>query len=407
MKRFSVRARRCDHRASDEVVYQTLREMTASLPRAWARLEAAGTIVVKTNMVWPPDQVRRYRGRRQEHVDDAVFRAVLRLLRERTRARLVVADTTLVGGGRPGKDVLFLPILAEFGAEYLECSDAPVRWVDVPGGGILFGRCLVNGGVADADAVVSIAKMKNHGFAGVTLTVKNLFGLCPLPPLGRPRHYFHHLVRLSAFLADYARILDPCLNVIDALTGQARREWGGEARTCDALLAGDHCVATDACGTWLMGHDPAADWPVPPFRRDRNTTLVAARHGFGTAALEEIDLQTDLAPPLAEFDSDQTDPAARVDSWLRSACEQALFYRDHRQELTRRYANQYLFLQDREVVWAGHSLDGLGSRRILSGSRPDSALWLKYVDPDETEQEHFAYYEEEVLPLIEARSRQG
>jgi hypothetical protein len=406
MKRFSVRARRCDHRAPDEVVYQTLRDITAPLARSWKRLEAARVVLIKTNMVWPPDQVRRFAGRRQEHVDDAVFRGVLRLLRERTCARLLVADTTLAGGGRPGRDVLFLPILAEFGAEYIECSELPVRWFDVPGGGIIFGRYLMNGCLAEADAAVSIAKLKNHGFAGITLTVKNLFGLFPVPPLGRPRPYFHHLVRLPCFMADTARLVDPCLNVIDALTGQARREWGGEARITDALLAGDHCVATDACGAWLMGHDPAADWPTPPFRRDRSTLLMAARHGFGTVDLKEIDLQTDLTAPLAEFDSEQTDPRERVGSWLRSTCEQALYYRDLRRELVGRYANRFVFLQDREVVWSGDNPHSLGSRRVLSGARPDSALWLKFVDPEETELERFEHYEQ-ALPFYEEGIRRA
>jgi hypothetical protein len=151
-----------------------------------------------------------------------------------------------------------------------------------------------------------------------------------------------------------------------------------------------------------MGHDPAADWPTPPFRRDRNTLLMAARHGFGTVDLSQVDLETDLRPPLAEFDSDQTDPPATVGSWLRSTCEQALYFRDHRQMLVGRYANRYIYLQDREVVWSGDNPHGIGSRRALSGARPDSALWLKYVDPDETEQEHFELYEQ-ALPQFEAQ----
>ena len=56
---------------------------------------------------------------------------------------------------------------------------------------------------------------------------------------------------------------------------------GGEGRICNALMAGDHPVATDACGMTLMGHDPHSDWPTPPFRRDRNHLLIAAKHGFG------------------------------------------------------------------------------------------------------------------------------
>jgi uncharacterized protein (DUF362 family) len=406
MKPYVVRAAHCDHRASDEIIYGTLRQITAPLTRAWARLEAARVILVKTNMVWPPEQVRRYAGRRQEHVDEAVFRAVLRLLRERTQARLLVPDTTLLGAERPGRDVNFLPLLAEFGAEYIECSDAPVRWFAVPGGGLLFGRYLMHGCLAEADAVVSVAKMKNHSFAGVTMTVKNLFGLCPLLPLGRPRLYFHHLVRLPYFLADYGRLVNPCLNIVDGLIAQAGREWGGEARIADTLLAGDHPVATDACGAWLMGHDPASDWPTPPFHRDRNALRLAADHGFGSVDLQQIDLATDLTPPVAEFGALQTDTPECVGRWLCSACEQALFFRDQQRDMIARYANEFVYVQDREVVWHGPNPQHLGSRRSVSGERPDSALWLKFVDPDETEQEHFEVYEQ-ALPYFEARIRQG
>ena len=69
MKPYAVRAARCDHRATDEIIYATLRQITMPLTRAWARLEAARTILIKTNMVWLPEQLRYHAGRRQEHVD--------------------------------------------------------------------------------------------------------------------------------------------------------------------------------------------------------------------------------------------------------------------------------------------------------------------------------------------------
>lgn len=399
MKPFCVRAVRCDHRASEEELYATLVRITEPLERAWQRLAVARTIVVKTNMVWPPDELRYLAGRRQEHVDDAVFRCVLRLLRERTSARLLVADTTLLGSERPGRDVNFLPVLAEFGAEYVECNDGPVGWYDVPGGGILFGRYLMHQAVGGAEAMVSVAKLKNHAFAGVTMTTKNLFGLCPLPPLGRSRAYFHHLVRLSAFLADLGQLLHPCLNIVDGLVGQSGREWGGKGHVCDALLAGDHPIATDTCGAWLMGHDPASDYPAPPFRRDRNTMRVAAEHGFGTVKLADIDFATDLEPPLGPFDSEATDPPEVVRNWLLSTCEQALHFRDRRDRYVAQYPNEYIFLRDGEVAWHGPSLEGMGSRRNLGGGRPESALWLKFLDPEETEREHFELYEQMLARL--------
>ena len=142
---------------------------------------------------------------------------------------------------------------------------------------------------------------------GVTLCLKNLFGLPPLPPHGRARTYFHHLVRLPYVLADLGQIIQPTLNILDALVGQSGREWGGEGRITDTLIAGDHVIATDACGAYLMGHDPLGDWPVPPFRRDRNALRIAHEMGFGTADLSQIDFQSEVTAPLAAFDSDQTD----------------------------------------------------------------------------------------------------
>jgi hypothetical protein len=201
-------------------------------------------------------------------------------------------------------------------------------------------------------------------------------------------------------LADLGMILQPCLNIVDALTGQWGREWGGEGRITNALLAGDHVIATDAVGTTLMGHDPASDWPTPPFRRDRNHLLIAARRGFGTVNLDEIDFQSELPAPLAHFDSVETDSPATVESWRRTTCEQGLFYRDHRRQLVDRYRGEFIFLQDGDVVWHGADPSNLGSRRELSRDKKDRALWLKLVDSDETEGERFSVYDECLAAMV-------
>ena len=104
----------------------------------------------------------------------------------------------------------------------------------------MFDRYTLSGCFADAEAMVSVAKMKNHAFMGVTLCTKNLFGLPPMTlQAGRVRTYYHHVIRLSYVLADLGLILQPCLNIVDALTGQSGREWDGEGRVCNALLAGE------------------------------------------------------------------------------------------------------------------------------------------------------------------------
>ena len=395
-KEYKVRASFCDHRASEEEIYQVLTKTTSALDRSWEKLAKARRIVLKFNMIKPRERIEYFAGRRRELVDDAVARAVLRLLRERTSAELIATDTYPYGNGHiTPDDFNYRHILEDYDVRYVDSNLPPFDIYEVPDGGCMFDNYVLNAVFAEADEVVSIAKMKNHAFMGITLTLKNLFGLPPMiPPKGRTRSYYHHLIRLSYVLPDLGMITRPCLNIIDALTGQWGREWGGEGRICNALIAGDHTVATDVCGMTLMGHDPHSDWPTPPFRRDRNHLLLAAERGFGTLDLDDIDFESEVQGPLAEFDSVATDADETVDKWRRTTCEQGLIYQDQKSKFIDRYRGEFIYMQDGGVVWNGDDPSKLGSRRDLSGDKKDSALWLKYVDPDEAEGERFERYAE-------------
>lgn len=394
-KQYTVRAAHCNHRASNEEVYQTLKRVTDPLKRSWERLERAKRIVIKFNMMKQNEDVVYFEGRRRELVDDAICRAVLRLLRERTKAEIVATDTNTYTPDKLIPDGFnYSYLLKEFDVEIDDSNAPPYASYDVPGGGNMFDRYTLSSVFKEADEVVSVAKLKNHLFMGITLCMKNLFGLPPMTlPSGRVRTYFHHAIRLSYVLPDLAMITNPCLNIIDALTGQWGREWGGQGRISNALIAGDQTTATDACGTHLMGHDPISDWPTPPFRRDRNHLLVAAERGYGTVDLNEIDFQSEVTSPLNEFDSEEEDPPHIMASIRRTACEQGLIYNDKKKEITDRFQNQFIYLQEGNVVWHGNDPSVIRSHRELNTGKPGQARWLKFVDPDEREGENFAVYD--------------
>jgi uncharacterized protein (DUF362 family) len=399
---YSVRAVHCDHQAEDEAVYQALRRATMPLTRVWEKLRRAERIGIKFNQDYRIERSPRFKGMRQQLVSDKVAKAVVRLLREETDADLFFTDITAFSrtdDPNPLATTQLAPLMETLDVPYVNGDRPPHDVYQVPGGGQMFRQYLLPTEIMEADALVDVQKMKNHRFMGITLTLKNLFGLIPREPHGRSRQYFHHLVRMPYMLADIGRLFNPTLNIIDALTGQAGMEWGdgeGLGRVIDALVAGDHPVATDAVGAMLMGHDPKADWPEEPFRRDRNAILVAANGGYGTVDLDEIDMASEVEPqPEGTFFTHyrDTDTMERMVSWRRTASEQALYYRDHVTSFVDKYAHQYILLQDYEVKWHGETSILDVSRRKLSGDKPNQAMWFKYVDPDEVEGEHYEVYE--------------
>ncbi len=398
---YKVRAVHCDYRASDDEVYEALKRATDPLTESWERLRRAKRIGIKFNQDKEPKNRVYFEGQLQQLVTKKVGRAVLRLLRERTDAELIAADVsfyTMYNGATVEETTTFADLFQEFGVTYVDGTRPPYKVVEVPGGGQMFRQYLLPEGAVEVDEFISVAKMKNHAFMGVTLTLKNLFGLMPGEPEGHTRTYFHHLVRMPYMLADLGRIFNPVLNIIDATISQAGREWGngredGPTRITNALIAGNHTIATDACAAYLMGHDPQSDWLTEPFHRDRNSLLVAAEAGFGTVNLDEIDFQSEVQAPLGHFYAVLTDPMETVISWRRTTAEQALYYLDHQRELVDKYAGEYILLQDGEVRWHNTVSDLRVSRRILAGEKKEQAMWMKYVDPEEREGEHYEVYD--------------
>ena len=400
-KDYRVRAVACHHEASEQETYEALVRATDPLTEAWERLGKASRIGIKINHDKPVDRWVFHKGMLQQLVCDKVVRATLRLLRERTTAHIICTDVSFYGMYQdtdPLETGTALPALRDYDVEYVVGSQAETKVYPVPGGGQMFAQYLLPSPAMEVDEFISLAKMKNHAFMGITLSLKNLFGLMPGEPRGHTRTYYHHLVRMPYMLADLGRLFHPALNIIDGIIGQAGQEWGdgkegGPPVEADTLIAGDHTIATDACGAHLMGHDPTCDWLTPPFHRDRNSLKVAAEGGFGTVNLDEIDFESEVKAPVGAFYSNLTDSMETVHNWQRTTCEQGLFYRDHRDELIDKYAGQYVLLQQGEVRWSDPVSDLKRSRRKLSGDAPDQAMYLKYVDPEEAEDERFGVYE--------------
>jgi uncharacterized protein (DUF362 family) len=162
----------------------------------------------------------------------------------------------------------------------------------------------INKILQDIDVFMSVSKMKNHYNAGVTHTMKNLYGLAPLQfyKLNKSDTYrsgFHGTPdqtrsRLPRVIIDINRIRPIHFSLIDGIKSAEAGEgpWieTFTPNTPGVLVAGKNPVATDAVATAVMGHDPTADYPSEPFIRCDNHLNLAAAAGLGTNKLDEIEV---------------------------------------------------------------------------------------------------------------------
>jgi len=153
----------------------------------------------------------------------------------------------------------------------------------------------------EADAFISVAKMKCHWNAGVTLSMKNLIGLLPVSQYRQsPDHWWRSALhgngdeartRLPRIILDLNRARPIHLALIDGI----KTSEGGEAPRGSfnpvqpgVLVAGKNALATDAAATAVMGFDPTIAPPTPPFIRTENYLNMARELGLGSNLLREI-----------------------------------------------------------------------------------------------------------------------
>ena len=107
-----------------------------------------------------------------------------------------------------------------------------------------------------ADLVVSMPKMKTHHWAGVTLSLKNLFGIMPGVCYGWPKNVLHH-AGIPQSILDIAATVRPHLAIVDGIIGmEGDGPIMGSPRTSGVLVMGTNLPAVDATCTRLMGLDP-------------------------------------------------------------------------------------------------------------------------------------------------------
>jgi uncharacterized protein (DUF362 family) len=107
-------------------------------------------------------------------------------------------------------------------------------------------------------AVINVAKLKTHSATGVSLGMKNMFGLLP-----EKMKFKYHLKNINKVIVDINTVLKPQFTMIDgfyALEGPGPTQ--GTPVRMELLIAGRDVVAVDATACRVMGIDPASIYHV-------------------------------------------------------------------------------------------------------------------------------------------------
>lgn len=110
--------------------------------------------------------------------------------------------------------------------------------------------------ILNADLVVSMPKLKTHHWAGVTLSLKNLFGVIPSVRYGWPKNVLHwHGIDES--IVDIATTVRPGFTIIDGIEGmEGNGPLHGETVSSQVIVMSENLAAADATAARLMRIDP-------------------------------------------------------------------------------------------------------------------------------------------------------
>lgn len=304
------------------------------------KLVQGKTVAIKLNMTGPPsDKLNSMPNQMTHWVHPQVIGSLVSLLGKAGARRIRLLESAPVGtkpleefmisAGWQPKDFASAANHVEFeNTNFLGSGKKYARFM-VPGGGLMYAGYDLNHSYEDTDVFVSLAKLKEHRTAGVTLSMKNCFGITPctiysqeapedepsivpvgyrgpmhsgsrVPPKSAPQPVAESKdpgFRVPRITADLVAARPIHLAVIDGIytmTGgelpNQERNWIHKAVHPGLLIAGMNCVSTDAVATATMGFDPMADRGVAPFETCDSTLRLAEHLGVGTRDLSRIEV---------------------------------------------------------------------------------------------------------------------
>jgi len=208
--------------------------------------------------------------------DPLVVEALIRKMKEFTDQVFVVeSDASTTNADKACKAIGMLEVCKNNKVEFINLRKEKEKiQLTIPNPEVLHKITVPK--IVVESAIVNAAKLKTHSETGVTLGMKNLFGLLPTK-----FKFKYHLRNISKVIVDINSVIKPHLTVIDgfyALEGPG--PVSGTPVKMDLIIAGKDVVAVDATACRIMGIEPTEIYHIKR----------AYEKGLGEIRREKIEL---------------------------------------------------------------------------------------------------------------------
>jgi len=148
-------------------------------------------------------------------------------------------------------------VIKEHRVRYVDLNNDDVRLTKLKSGFTNLKQLYLPETLYNADLLVSMPKLKTHHWAGVTLSLKNMFGIIPGSVYGWPKNALHW-AGINGSIVDINSSLPlPRFAIVDGIVGMdGNGPLQGQAKKAGVLVFGADFVAVDATAARLMKIEP-------------------------------------------------------------------------------------------------------------------------------------------------------
>ena len=148
-------------------------------------------------------------------------------------------------------------VVKEHGVRYIDLNTDDVRATKLRSRFTTLDQLYLPETLFNADLLVSMPKLKTHHWAGVTLSLKNMFGVVPGAVYGWPKNALHWAGIHGSIVDINSSLPLPQFAIVDGIVGmEGNGPLQGQAKKSGVLVFGDDLVAVDATAARLMTIEP-------------------------------------------------------------------------------------------------------------------------------------------------------